>query len=128
MSTMTSDHTTTRTTVVCTLGDLEQNLGAVALLDDGTQVALFHVDSEVYAVSNIDPYMGAAVISRGIVGEYDGVPTVASPLLKQRFRLTDGHSLEDEQHVLETYPVEIEEIADAAGNVPEDARRIVVTH
>ncbi|HIW90806.1 MAG TPA: nitrite reductase small subunit NirD [Candidatus Corynebacterium avicola] len=106
---------TTHPVTICMLDDLEDNLGAAVLLPDGTQVALFRVtdtdgagtESDVYAVSNIDPYMGAAVMSRGIVGDHDGVPTVASPLLKQRFRLTDGVSLEDDAHVLRTFATEV---------------------
>lgn len=107
--TATSTRSTGQLTPVCLLNDLEENLGAGVLLDDGTQIALFRCGGTVYAVSNIDPYMGAAVISRGIVGDVEGVPTVASPLLKQRFRLTDGQSLEDDNHVLATYRVEIED-------------------
>jgi len=110
--------TATRTFTVCRAEELEENLGAGVLLPDGTQIALFRVptgepdragrmpDSTVFAVSNIDPYSGAAVISRGIVGEVDGEPTVASPLLKQRFSLSDGHSFEDDDHRLEVFPVE----------------------
>lgn len=110
--------TTATRTVTVRAEDLEDNLGAGVLLPDGTQIALFRVptgepdrtgrmpDSTVFAVSNIDPYSGAAVISRGIVGEVDGEPTVASPLLKQRFSLSDGHSFEDADHRLAVYPVE----------------------
>lgn len=108
---------TTHPVSICLFDELEDNLGAAVLLPDGTQVALFRISdkngpgtdtgSSVYAVSNIDPYMGAAVMSRGIVGDHDGVPTVASPLLKQRFRLTDGVSLEDEDHTLQTFPVQV---------------------
>jgi nitrite reductase (NADH) small subunit len=107
-------------TSVCRLDDLEDNLGASVLLPDGNQVALFRISDDnaddtvdamneprVYAISNIDPYMGAAVMSRGIVGEYEGRPTVASPLLKQRFSLNDGASLEDDSHALPTYDVDI---------------------
>ncbi|ANI93372.1 nitrite reductase small subunit NirD [Dietzia timorensis] len=98
---------------VCTADALEANLGECVLLPDGRQVALFKVfdpkmDIErVYAVSNIDPYMNAAVMSRGIVGEHDGVPTVASPLLKQVFRLDDGRSLDDDSLGLEVFRAEI---------------------
>ena len=110
--------TATRTVTVCRTEDLEDNLGAGVLLPDGTQIALFRVptgepdragrmpESTVFAVSNIDPYSGAAVISRGIVGEVNGEPTVVSPLLKQRFSLSDGHSLEDADHRLQVFPVE----------------------
>ena len=110
--------TTATRTVTVRAEDLEDNLGAGVLLPDGTQIALFRVPtgepdragrmpgSTVFAVSNIDPYSGAAVISRGIVGEVNGEPTVASPLLKQRFSLSDGHSFEDADHRLAVYPVE----------------------
>ena len=98
---------------VCTAHALEANLGECVLLPDGRQVALFKVldpqmDIErVHAVSNMDPYMNAAVMSRGIVGEHEGVPTVASPLLKQVFRLDDGRSLDDDSLGLEVYRAEI---------------------
>jgi hypothetical protein len=42
-----------------------------------------------------DPFFAANVLSRGIVGEHDGELWVASPLKKQRFRLRDGHCLEN---------------------------------
>ena len=98
---------------VCPADALEPNLGACVLLPDGRQVALFKVvDSDtgidrIYALSNIDPYMDAAVMSRGLVGEHHGEPTVASPLLKQVFRLVDGASLEDDGVVLDVFAVEI---------------------
>lgn len=114
--------TATETTTACLLDDLEPDLGVGVLLPDGTQVAVFRVTGGgVHAVSNIDPYSGAAVISRGIVGEVDGEATVASPLLKQRFRLSDGQSLEDADHALTTYPVDISEGADGR-------RRVLVHH
>ncbi|MGO1911040.1 MAG: nitrite reductase small subunit NirD [Corynebacterium sp.] len=112
-------------TTICLLDDLEENLGAAALLDDGTQIALFRAGSTVYAVSNIDPYMGAAVISRGIVGEADGEATVASPLLKQRFRLSDGQSLEDDGNCLATYAVRLDD--DEAGALA-GGRRVQVCY
>ena len=98
---------------VCAVAALEPNLGECVLLPDGQQVALFKVldprmDLErVYAVSNVDPYMNAAVMSRGIVGEHEGAPTVASPLLKQVFRLEDGRALDDDGRGLEVFRAEI---------------------
>ncbi|AWT25427.1 MULTISPECIES: nitrite reductase (NAD(P)H) small subunit [Corynebacterium] len=136
---MTTAPATDRSVTVCLLDDLEDNLGAAVLLDDGTQVALFRIpapgrrragrttgdDSSpgssdlptVYAVSNIDPYTGAAVISRGIVGEHHGECTVASPLLKQRFVLSDGRSLEDPDHHLETFTVTVTDGTDSPRRV-----------
>lgn len=90
---------------------LERDLGVAVLLPDRTQVAVFRVTGDggdtCYAVDNIDPFTGAGVISRGIVGEHDGEPTVASPLLKQVFRLRDGRCLSDDSGRLRTWQVGI---------------------
>lgn len=78
---------------VCPVDRLQPGRGAAALVGD-TQVALFRLaDGSVYALGNIDPFTGAAVVSRGIVGDRGGEPTVASPLHKQVFALRDGRCL-----------------------------------
>ncbi|WP_418276320.1 nitrite reductase small subunit NirD [Isoptericola jiangsuensis] len=84
---------------VCRLDDLVPERGAAALLrrEDGTdvQVAVFRLlDDSVHAVSNFDPYSGAHVMSRGIVGTRGEEPTVASPVYKQVFALRSGECLE----------------------------------
>lgn len=99
-------------TPVCALTDLIVGRGVAALLDDATQVAVFYLGDEdgepvVHAVSNIDPFGRAAVMSRGLVGEHGGTATVASPLLKQRFSLESGRCLDDESVVLPVYPVRV---------------------
>ena len=82
-------------TAVCAYQDLEIERGAVALLGD-LQVALFLTfDGELYAIGNQDPFYGAFVLSRGIVGTRGGIPTVASPLGKQAFDLRTGECLDD---------------------------------
>jgi nitrite reductase (NADH) small subunit len=74
--------------------DLEIERGRAALIGD-TQVALFLLhDGRVHAVSNLDPYSGAHVISRGIVGTRQDAPTVASPMFKQVFDLRTGACLD----------------------------------
>jgi nitrite reductase (NADH) small subunit len=79
---------------VCALADLEVERGRAALLGS-TQIALFLLhDQRVYAVSNLDPYSGASVISRGIVGTRQDIPTVASPMYKQVFDLRTGACLD----------------------------------
>lgn len=88
---------------VCAADQLDQNLGVAALLPGDAQAAVFRVGEALYAVDNVDPYTGAAVMSRGIVGEVGGRPTVASPLLKQRFYLDDGSSLQGDGKALATY-------------------------
>lgn len=79
---------------ICALGDLEVERGRAALLGD-TQIALFLTHGgRVHVVQNLDPYSGAHVLSRGIVGTRQGVPTVASPMYKQVFDLRTGVCLE----------------------------------
>jgi len=78
------------------------------LLPGGRQVALYRLsDDALYAVGNLDPYNGAAVMSRGLTGDRGGEPTVASPLLKQVFSLRNGRSLDDEEVSLPTYAVRV---------------------
>ena len=96
------------TVAVCGIERLIPGRGVAALLPDGRQVAIFRTtDDAVYALSNVDPFGCAAVLSRGIVGDADGVPMVASPLLKQRFDLKTGQCLDDESVTIRTYEVSV---------------------
>lgn len=91
---------------VCDLSRLDPGRGVAALLPDGRQVALFRDRAgELYAVDNRDPFTGAAVLSRGLTGTWQGRPFVASPLLKQRFDLRSGQCLDDETVRVATYEV-----------------------
>lgn len=93
---------------VCGLHLLQPERGVAALLPDGTQVAVFRThDGRVLAVSNVDPFSGAAVLSRGIVGDKGGVPVVMSPIYKQAFDLCTGRCLDDDDVVLTVYPVHV---------------------
>jgi NAD(P)H-dependent nitrite reductase small subunit len=79
---------------VCSIQDLEVERGRAALIGS-EQIALFLLrDGTVRAVSNHDPYSGAHVISRGIVGTRGEAPTVASPMHKQVFDLRTGVCLD----------------------------------
>ena len=93
---------------VCPLHDLPIERGVAALVG-GEQVALFRThDDAVFAVQQLDPYCGAHVISRGIVGTRGAVPTVASPMYKQVFDLRSGECLDPvgrELLALQTWPV-----------------------
>lgn len=95
-------------TSACPLRQLIPGRGVAVLLSGGEQVALFLLDDgNLYAVGNIDPYGRAAVMSRGLVGDRAGEPTVASPLLKQVFALVDGRCLDDESVRLPVYGVRV---------------------
>lgn len=97
---------------VCRLDDLPRE-GGVAALVSSVQVAVFRTfDDAVYAVQQLDPYSGACVMARGIVGTRDDVPTVASPMYKQVFDLRTGACLDPagkEPRHLRTWPVEVRE-------------------
>ena len=92
---------------VCRASALSVDRGACALVD-GVQVALFRLaDGTVYAISNFDPFSRAFVLSRGIVGDRDGTPKVASPIYKQSFELATGRCLDDSAVVVPVYPTRI---------------------
>jgi nitrite reductase (NADH) small subunit len=81
---------------VCRYDDLQPERGVAALVDR-EQVAVFRAfDGTLYAIGNQDPFTGAFVLSRGIVGTRGDIPTVASPLHKQVFDLRTGACLDDD--------------------------------
>lgn len=83
-------------TTACRYDYLMPCRGVAVLLPDGSQVALFRLDDgSLHAVGNIDPFTGAAVLSRGIVGDRSGRATVQSPIKKQAFAFDDGSCLDD---------------------------------
>ncbi|MEU6080908.1 nitrite reductase small subunit NirD [Streptomyces sp. NPDC047108] len=94
---------------VCDLAHLSPGRGVAALLPDGRQVAVFLDRSgATYCVGNQDPFTGAYVLSRGLLGRTQaGRPFVASPLLKQRFDLTTGQCLDDGSVAVPAYEVRI---------------------
>jgi nitrite reductase (NADH) small subunit len=93
--------------MVCEYDVLLPERGVAALLGN-VQIALFRThDGQVFALGNQDPFSGANVISRGIVGSRGDVPTVASPMFKQVFDLRTGACLDDPEVSLPVYPVEV---------------------
>lgn len=96
-------------TPVCAIAELLPDRGVAALLAGGEQVAIFRTSADaVYALSNIDPFSGAAVLSRGLVGDLAGVPVVASPMHKQHFDLRTGACVDDPSVSVAVYPVRVE--------------------
>jgi len=94
---------------VCRVDDLQPDSGVCALVK-GQQVAIFYMpkDKAVYAINNFDPFGCANVLARGLIGDINGQPVVASPLYKQHFNLQTGVCLEDETVTIPTYAVRIE--------------------
>lgn len=79
---------------ICAVEEIVLNTGMAARLD-GHQIAVFRTSEGVFAIGNHDPFSGANVLARGIVGDLDGELVVASPVYKQHFCLRTGICLED---------------------------------
>jgi nitrite reductase (NADH) small subunit len=90
---------------ICDYDDLIPERGAAALVH-GRQVAVFRTyEGELYALCHRDPFSGAYVLARGILGTRGGVPTVASPMYKQVFDLRTGRCLDDPALVVTAFRI-----------------------
>nr|WP_168012170.1 nitrite reductase small subunit NirD [Halomonas salinarum] len=114
MTTATAEVTAMTWQPLCTKADLVAYSGVAAWIEtpEGpAQVALFYLPghaTELFALDHHDPFSDANVIARGIVGDIQGEPVVASPIYKQHFRLSDGQCLEDETVRLRCWPLRLE--------------------
>ncbi|HZQ80176.1 MAG TPA: nitrite reductase small subunit NirD [Acidimicrobiia bacterium] len=89
----------------CAYESIYPDTGVCALVG-GRQVAVFRLaDGTLHALSNNDPFSGANVLSRGIVGDRAGEPKVASPIYKQTFNLRTGVCYEDGSVRLDVFRV-----------------------
>jgi nitrite reductase (NADH) small subunit len=92
---------------VCAFHDLNVERGVAALVG-GEQVALFRTaDDSVFAIANLDPFSGAYVLSRGIVGSRGDTPVVMSPMFKQAIDLRTGRAVDDPTVTVQTWPVRV---------------------
>jgi len=98
---------------VCAATDVLADRGVCALIE-GVAVALFRCSGRSveghdrwFAVDNRDPFTGASVLSRGLVGSAGDRVTVASPLLKQRFDLATGQCIDDVAMTLGVWPIRV---------------------
>lgn len=98
---------------VCQLDDLDVARGAAALVH-GQAVALFRLpDDRVVAVGNHDPFSGASVLARGIIGsrptDSGGViDFVATTAHRHAFDLRTGLCLDDPSVSVPCFSVRIE--------------------
>lgn len=92
---------------ICPVERLIPGRGVAARVG-GTRVAIFLLATgEVVALDDLDPCSGVSVLSRGIVGDQGGEPTVASPLYKQRFELRSGRCIDDPSASVRTWPARV---------------------
>jgi nitrite reductase (NADH) large subunit len=84
--------------------------GGRAIRHGRAEVAVFRFDSrgEWYACQNTCPHKREAVLSRGILGDQQGVPKIACPLHKKTFSLESGACLSGESYGVEVFPVRVE--------------------
>ncbi len=97
-------------TAICSIDEIVPNTGVAALIN-GVQVAVFHLaddEQQVRAIGNYDPNSGAAVISRGMVGNLGERIVVASPIYKQHFDLATGECLEAPENSVPAYRARVE--------------------
>lgn len=95
------------------VNDFPENAGA-CIRHNSRQIAVYHFarTDKWYACQNLCPHKMEMVISRGMIGDSQGIPKVACPIHKKTFSLEDGTNLNGEEYSIATYPVKIE-----AGNV-----------
>jgi nitrite reductase (NADH) large subunit len=94
---------------VFTLEDILPDTGVAALVE-GRQVAIFRLaGGSVHALDNFDPFSRANVLSRGLLGDLQGEPVVASPIYKQHFSLRTGQCIEDPGVAVPVYPARVED-------------------
>lgn len=92
---------------VCSLGAILPDSG-VAALAEGHQIAVFRYGkSRLFALENRDPSSGVNALSRGLVGDAEGVPKVVSPLTKHAFSLETGVSLTEPTLAARVVPVRL---------------------
>jgi nitrite reductase (NADH) small subunit len=93
---------------VCASAAIPRGSGVTALLPNGSQVAVFRTaQEEFFALDNVDPVSGAAVLARGILGDRAGRTVVISPMHKNAFDLETGVCLEDPAIVVRTHRVAV---------------------
>jgi nitrite reductase (NADH) small subunit len=91
---------------ICAVEDIVPDTGVCALVGD-RQIALVRTRGEVFALDNFDPFSKAYVLSRGIVGDKNGAPKIASPIYKQGFDLRTGQCLDAPEVKLAVYPARV---------------------
>lgn len=85
--------------------------GGACVKYENKQIAVFHFTriSKWYACQNLCPHKLEMVISRGMIGEDEGIPKVACPMHKKTFSLEDGNNLNGDDYNIAVYPVKIED-------------------
>lgn len=83
--------------------------GGATIKHGKTQIAVFRFASrgEWYATQNMCPHKREFVLSRGLLGDQNGVPKVACPLHKKTFSLETGECMSGDDFRVDTFPVKV---------------------
>ncbi|HEY5653316.1 MAG TPA: nitrite reductase large subunit NirB, partial [Pontiella sp.] len=75
------------------------------------QIAVFNFAKmdKWFACQNLCPHKREMVLSRGLLGDEEGLPKVVCPMHKRAFSLENGKGLNDPELSITTFPVEIRE-------------------
>ncbi len=74
---------------VCALDELPRKSGKAIFFDDETQVAIFRIAEELYAVSHICPHQHVPILADGLLDDL----TVTCPLHGWMYSLENGKAL-----------------------------------
>lgn len=93
----------------CAIADIPENGGACIKYKD-KQIAVYNFTrkKQWYACQNLCPHKLEMVLSRGMLGDADGVAKVACPMHKKTFSLENGENLNGDLPAIATYPVKLE--------------------
>lgn len=75
------------------------------------QIAVFNFKklNRWFACQNLCPHKREMVLSRGLLGDIEGLPKIVCPMHKRAFSLETGEGLNDPELSISTFPVEIRE-------------------
>ena len=87
------------------VSDFPENEGGCVKYKD-LQVAVFRFKNtnQWYACQNLCPHKMEMVLSRGLIGDRNGIPKVACPMHKKTFSLETGENLDGDLEALVTFP------------------------
>ena len=74
------------------------------------QIAVFNFErlNTWYACQNLSPEKNEMVLSRGMIGDHNGIPKIACPLHKKTFSLETGENLNGDLPPIAIYPIKVE--------------------
>lgn len=84
--------------------------GGVCVKYKDKQIAVFYFKrrDSWYACQNLCPHKLEMVLSRGMIGDHEGIPKIACPMHKKTFSLETGENLNGDLSPIATYPVKVE--------------------